>query len=243
MCHPTDSRAPGAPDPGEVADHGPLELTSADGTRFSAYQAAPAQARRGNVILLPDVRGLHPFYEDLTQRFAEAGYHAVAIDYFGRTAGTGARDDDFEFRPHVEQVRPANVVADAAAASAWLNERHPAPTFSVGFCFGGSQSWRLSAADLGLAGCIGFYGKVDRIADVIDDFQVPLLLLIAGADQATPVEEFHKLAAHFDADGTAYEMHVYDGAPHSFFDRSFTQWQDACADAWQRILTFTATHS
>jgi carboxymethylenebutenolidase len=38
-------------------------------------------------------------------------------------------------------------------------------------------------------------------------------------------------------------MHVYAGAPHSFFDRSFAQWQDACADAWQRILDFTARHA
>jgi len=243
MCHPTDSRAPGSPEHGEVAEHGPMELVAADGTRFSAYRAIPADPRRGNIILLPDVRGLHPFYMDLAQRFAEAGYHTVAIDYFGRTAGTGARDDDFEYMPHVKQVLPQNVAADVSAAAAWLAEVHPAPTFTVGFCFGGAQSWRLSAADLGLAGCIGFYGRPERIADVLDEMSAPLLLLVAGADAATPVEEFHRLAEHFDSAGTAYEMHIYDGAPHSFFDRSFAEWQDACADAWRRILTFTDARS
>jgi carboxymethylenebutenolidase len=239
MCHSTDSRAPGPPEPGEVAEHGPLELESADGTRFSAYRAVPAERRRGNVVLLPDVRGLHPFYEDLAQRFAEAGYQTVAIDYFGRTAGTGARGDDFQFRPHVDQVQAENVTADVAAAVAYLREQHEAPTFTVGFCFGGSQSWRQSAADLGLAGCIGFYGRIERFADVIERMRVPLLLLVAGADAATPVEDYHKLAERFDGLGTPYEMHVYDGAPHSFFDRSFAEWQDACADAWRRILAFT----
>lgn len=239
MCHSTDSRPPGPPEPGEVAEHGPLELTSADGTRFSAYRAVPAQPNGRNMILLPDVRGLHPFYEDLAVRFAEAGYHTIAIDYFGRTAGTGDRGESFEFMPHVQQVVPAQVELDAAAALAALTAEHAGPTYSVGFCFGGSQSWRLAAADLGLAGCIGFYGRPSRFEDVMDQVSVPLLLLIAGNDAATPVEESRAMAAHLEANGKDFEMYVYDGAPHSFFDRAFAEWQDACADAWRRILAFT----
>ena len=76
------------------------------------------------MIVLPDVRGLHPYYMDLTQRFAEAGIPAVAIDYFGRTAGTTARDDEFEYMPHVQQVDPANVRADVAAAIERLRSEH-----------------------------------------------------------------------------------------------------------------------
>src|SRR4051794_32250802 len=98
MCHDDDSRAPAPPVRGEVGAHGDLTLTSDDGTAFAAYEATPAGFRTGGagMVVLPDVRGLHPYYKDLAQRFAEAGIPAVAIDYFGRTAGTTDRGDDFE---------------------------------------------------------------------------------------------------------------------------------------------------
>jgi carboxymethylenebutenolidase len=226
-----------------VASHGPLELTAEDGNRLRAYRAEPATPNGRNVVILPDVRGLHPFYEALAQRFAEAGFHAVAIDYFGRTAGTGPRDDSFEFMEHVRQVRPEHVRADAGAAAAFLAAEHGGPTFTVGFCFGGSHSWRLAATDLPLAGCIGFYGKPSMVEDVLDQMHIPLLLLVAGADHATPAEEFHRLAARLEAAGKDFEMHVYDGAPHSFFDRAYEEWREACADAWRRILDFTARYA
>ena len=41
------------------------------------------------------MRGLYRFYEELALRFAERGYPAVAIDYFGRTAGVGKRDCEY----------------------------------------------------------------------------------------------------------------------------------------------------
>ena len=246
MCHDDDSRAPAPPVRGEVAAHGGLTLTSADGTAFAAYEATPAGFRAGGagMIVLPDVRGLHPYYMDLAQRFAEAGIPAVAIDYFGRTAGTTARDDEFEYMPHVQQVDPANVRADVAAAIERLRANTGAgPVFTVGFCFGGSQSWRLSATDLDLAGVIGFYGRPVMVNDVIDQMHIPMLLQIAGADMATPPEEFAEFERKLTAQGVEHDMKVYEGAPHSFFDRSFAEWKDAGADSWRRILAFIAGHS
>ena len=66
-------------------------------------------------MILPDVRGLYRFYEELALRFAERGYAAVAFDYFGRTAGAEKRDDDFEYMPHVQQTTPEGVQADVGA--------------------------------------------------------------------------------------------------------------------------------
>jgi carboxymethylenebutenolidase len=246
MCHDDDSRAPAPPVRGEVAAHGGLELTSADGTVFAAYEATPAGFQAGGpaVVLLPDVRGLHPFYKDLAQRFAEAGMPAVAIDYFGRTAGTAERTDDFEYRPHVDQVDPANVQADVAAAMERVrSDTGAGPVFTVGFCFGGGQSWRLSASDLDLAGVIGFYGRPMMVEDVIDRLHLPMLLLVAGADAATTPEQSAEFEAKLTAQGVEHEMTVYEGAPHSYFDRSFAQWKDAGADSWRRILDFVAGHS
>src|SRR4051812_46951104 len=89
MCHDHDSRPPAPPRSGDVAERGTLSLTARDGNRFSAAYAAPASPPQAGVVVLPDIRGLHPYYVALAERFAEAGLAAVAIDYFGRTAGAG----------------------------------------------------------------------------------------------------------------------------------------------------------
>jgi len=68
-------------------------------------------------------------------------------------------------------------------------------------------------------------------------------MLLAGDDDATPQEEFEALAAGFEGAGKEYEMHVYDGAPHSFFDVTFGDWEPSCADAWGRISDFTARNA
>ena len=243
MCHDDDSRPPSPPHVGEVARSGLLELTGADGNVFAAYEAVPADPNGRNVVILPDVRGLHPYYEALAVRFAEAGFHAVAFDYFGRTQGAARRPDGFDWQSEIPLLTPAGVASDVAATAAYVGSSSAGPTFTVGFCFGGSHSWRQSASDLDLAGVIGFYGKPSMLADVEDGFHHPLLLLVAGADAATPVEEFHALDERLSARGVDHEMHVYDGAPHSFFDRAFAEWQDACADVWQRILAFTDAHA
>src|SRR5918998_6707907 len=115
MCHEFDSRPPAPPRTGEVRERGVLTLTAADGTEFSAAFAAPAEAPRAGVVILPDIRGLHPYYVALAERFAETGAAAVAIDYFGRTAGVadaGVRGEDFVFRPHVEALAAEDVDTD-----------------------------------------------------------------------------------------------------------------------------------
>ncbi len=240
MCHSPDSRPPAPPVIGGVASHSAVTLTATDGAQVLAYQADPVTPNGRNVIILPDVRGLHPYYQDLTQRFAEAGFGALAIDYFARTAETHDRSADFEFRPHVEQVRPSQVQLDVQAAISHLRTHARGEIFTVGFCFGGSQSWRLAASSLGLSGVIGFYGRPSLLADVSDDLHLPMLLLIAGADAATPLAEFDAFTERLDEAGTRYVKHIFDGAPHSFFDRSFAEWSDYCNQAWQDILDFTA---
>jgi carboxymethylenebutenolidase len=245
MCHDHDSRPPAPPRTGEVGERGTLTLTSADGTSFSAAYAAPAGEARAGVVVLPDIRGLHPYYVALAERFAEAGLPAVAFDYFGRTAGlaggeggTGTREADFDWQTHVPQTTPEGIDADLAAAMAYLRERTrpDLPVLTVGFCFGGSHSWRQAGGDLDLAGCVGFYGRPVMVGDAASRAHRPTLMLVAGADQATPVQDQLALAGTMRAAGADVETAVYDGAPHSFFDRAHGEWQEACADAWTRIL-------
>jgi carboxymethylenebutenolidase len=223
---------------GEIGDHGDLVLTSADGTAFAAYHAAPAQPAGRGIVILPDVRGLHRFYKDLALRFAEAGLNAIAIDYFGRTAGLGPRDEEFSFREHVDQTQPATIAQDVAAAVAWLRgQSDVGPIFSVGFCFGGSNSWGQSAAGHGLAGCMGFYGVPSRVENLVPQMRSPLLLLAAGAD-FTPPETVAAFAEQVRGAGVPARMEVFDGMPHSFFDRTYAEHGEACDRAWREMLSF-----
>lgn len=256
MCFAFDARPPALPADLQLAPIAGgagtelLELTSSDGTRFSAALAESPESQGAGVVILPDVRGLYPFYTELAERFAQAGHPAIAIDYFGRTAGLGPRDENFEYAPHVQQLKVPQVQADTSAAIDALRERTGVNALAtVGFCLGGFHSF-LAAADLPqLAAAVGFYGVLDGsrfgVAGPLDrasDIRCPVLGLFGGADQAIPVEQVEQFDAKLTEAGVEHEIHVYPGAPHSFFDRRYEEHAEACADAWRRMLGFLETH-
>ena len=246
MCYSDDARPPLPPIGGAAADQGEMTLTAKDGNKFMAYFARASEPTGAGMVVMPDVRGLHHFYKELAQRFAEAGIDAVAIDYFGRTAGIGDRSEGFEFMPHVEKTTQENIAADVAAATAYLRSKDGGSVksvFTIGFCFGGSSSWNQSALQADLDGAIGFYGRPPRSEPYISKMKAPLLLLVAGSDAATPRETSLDFERSLTAAKVPHEQHIYEGAPHSFFDRTFEQWKDACDDAWRRILAFVKKHS
>jgi carboxymethylenebutenolidase len=230
-----------------------LTLTSGDGTEFAAaFAECPEPVGGPAVIVLPDVRGLYRFYIDLAERFVTAGYHALAIDYFGRTAGVEERGEDFEWMPQVMQTTSAQVQADIAAARDELAQRTGATSFvALGFCFGGAQA-DLAAANpgLGLDAVVAFYGTLDPARHGMDtpDFPAPLkhadeirtpvLALFGGADPGIPPEDIQAFDDALTRNDVPHEIQVYPGAPHSFFDRSFDEHADASADAWRRVLDF-----
>jgi|SRR5579883_3293035 carboxymethylenebutenolidase len=249
MCYDDNARPPMPPGANGHAHGEDLVLTSADGTQFAAYLARPAQAGTAQIVIYPDVRGLHQFYKELALRFAEVGITALAIDYFGRTAGLTARNDEFEFWPHVQQLQFPNILADARAAIAHLESGKP--TFIVGFCLGGSLTLLSSTQNLGLTGAIGFYAGLSRqlpgsSSTVLDEsvkVHNPFLGLFGGADQGIPVEQVHTLDENLDKAGVEHQIVIYEGAPHSFFDRRAAEYADASSDAWTKMLAFIQKHS
>lgn len=246
MCHSDDSRPPAPPASFGIAERRDHRLTAADGASCMAFTAVPAQPNQRAVVILPDVRGLHGYYRELAAQFADAGFLATAIDYYGRTADTDERDEGFEWQPHIARVGADTLAWDVAAAIAHLRRSQPdgLAVFTVGFCYGGSASWRQAAQQHDIAGAIGFYGgrPVERVGGFIPRMTAPLLMLLAGAD-TTPAEEFAEFGAKARAAGVTVESHTYAGAPHSFFDRSFTDHRPACDDSWRRILDFTDRHT
>lgn len=235
MCFADGSLAPAAPGAGTAGATRALTLTSADGTTVLAHETRAASPSTTGVVVLPDVRGLHTYYRDLTVRLAECGWESVAVDYFGRTAPDDDRSDAFDFWPQVQQTTPEGVAADVQAGVAHLRSLGVERVFTLGFCFGGAYSWRQSADTPGLAGCVGFYGRASIVEPVVAQLQAPLLVLHAGADAHISVES---VQAVVDAAPVDARMVVFEGAPHSFFDRTAPEHAEHCVRAWEEIRAF-----
>ena len=247
MCFDHDSSPPMAEGdrPVTTAD---ITLTADDGNEFMAFEARGDEASPAAVVVLPDVRGLFQFYKDLATRFAQAGHDTVAIDYFGRTAGIGQRTDDWDFWPHVHATTLEGVRHDVAAAVERLRADDPdRAVFTVGFCFGGSNSWHQAANGLGLSGAVGFYGRprrseTDAVIDRVGEMTSAILALMGGADEGIPQEDVAEFEGALAAAGIPHEVVVYPGAPHSFFDRKYEEFAEESADAWKRVLEFIAAN-
>jgi carboxymethylenebutenolidase len=249
MCFDLDSRPPIAPIAGGALDSAELTLEAKDGNRFRAFRARAAEMTGAGVVILPDVRGLHPYYEELALRFAEHGVDALAFDFFGRTAGVSRRGDEFEHMPHVEQVTWAGLTADIRAAAEHLrmhDERRVESLFTMGFCFGGRLAFLTATLGLELAGSIGFYGvpvgpgraDIPAPADLAGEMRNPILGLFGAADAAIPPEKVEAFDQALTAAGVEHRLVAYDGAPHSFFDRKAAEFGEASRLAWEETLTF-----
>jgi carboxymethylenebutenolidase len=245
MCFDLDSAPPVLVLSGAAVSHDDVVLEAEDGNRLAAFAATPEEPAGVGIVILPDVRGLYRFYEELALRFAERGYAAVAFDYFGRTAGVEKRDDEFEYMPHVQQTTPAGVQTDVAACVAHLRGAGCERIFTVGFCFGGRNSWLAAASGHGLAGAIGFYGRpgpgndgspgpTQRAGEVT----APILALQGGDDPAIPNDDSQAFDEALTAAGVEHEVVIYPGAPHSFFDRKYEEFAADSEDAWNRVLSF-----
>ena len=250
MCFDHDSRPPITPIAGGALDSQEIALEAADGNRFAAFAARAAVPTGAGIVILPDVRGLHAYYRELALRFAEHGIDAIAIDYFGRTAGIGDRGPDFAWQEHVPLTTFDGLRADVVAAAAHLRETAGVERlFAAGFCMGGRLTFLTATFGLDLAGVIGFYGwptgasrnGTPAPADVEDTFACPVLAIFGGADEGIGPDAVAAFEAALAAAGVSHRVTVYENAPHSFFDRKATDYADASAKAWDEVLGFIET--
>lgn len=220
-------------------------LSADDGNRFAATVARTSADDPAGVVILPDVRGLHPYYERLAEHLADAGLHAIALDPYGRTAGAEHRAEGFEYRPHREAVTDEGARADVRAAADAVRELGATRVIVMGFCFGGRAAL-MQASQERVDGVVAFYGPPSRegtagspVQEARDGLvRVPVLGLYGGDDAGIPVEETEAYDAALDATGVDHRIVVFPGAPHSFFDRRMSEHADASRDAWARVLGF-----
>jgi carboxymethylenebutenolidase len=253
MCFDADSHPPIDPISGGALDHRSVVLRSSDGAELRAFEARPAQPTGAAILILPDVRGLHPYYEELALRFAEHGVAALAIDYFGRTAGTDPRPADFDYAPDLAQVSWEGLSADIRAGIEHLRSMDPGPRsiLATGFCMGGRLASLAATLGLGLAGVIPFYGwpvgphrtGMPAPADVAAQIECAVLAIYGGGDQGISAQIRSAYDEALTRAGVEHRTVVYDGAPHSFFDKKVLGFQDASEAAWEETLAFVRRHT
>ena len=230
-----------------------LTLDTADGP-MSAYEAAPEGGARRAVIVIQEAFGVNDHIADVTRRFADAGYHAIAPALFHRAGGGTAPYDDFEkVLPLFEGITDPGIVMDVDAARAHLG----AAGFGdraigiVGFCMGGRVSF-LASLELELGAAVGFYGggivtarfpQFPPLIDRVGDLQTPWLGLFGDEDGSIPVEDVERLRAELDGADVPAEVVRYAGAEHGFHcDQRPSYHAEAATDAWARTLAWFEEH-
>ena len=250
MCFDHDSRPPIMPIAGGALDSRHLVLDAADGNRLAAFEARAAQPSGAAILILPDVRGLHPYYVELALRFAEHGVDSLAIDYFGRSAGAEPRAETFEYMQHVARMTWAATQLDIRAGvdriRSWSET--PGRLFSVGFCMGGRLSFLVATLGLGFEGVIGFYGRPlgshpsgsPAPAELAGQMQGRVLALFGGDDQGIPAADIATFEQALTEAGLDQRVVTYPRAPHSFFDRKASEYAEESAAAWNETLQFVS---
>jgi dienelactone hydrolase len=255
MCYDADAIPPFFGSAMTAVDSTEPILTSADGARFATFLARPERPSGIGVLVLPDNRSLSGFYEQLALRLAEQRHTALAIDYFGRTAGVEhrARGADFSrmenLMGRLSALTKDGLYVDFTAAVDHLRAPEGGgcrDVVSLGFCLGGRFAFLTAAAGFRVDGVIGLYGYPDVLAGAPGPTQLgaelsaPTLGMFGGGDEGIPAHVVAAFDEALTAAGVEHEFVTYPGAPHGFFEQRSPEFADASADVWRRILEFLA---
>jgi carboxymethylenebutenolidase len=230
-----------------------LELDTADGP-MPLYEARPDDAR-GAVIVIQEAFGVNSYIEDVTRRFADAGYHAVAPHLFHRAGGGTAPYDDFaKVMPLYEKLDDDGILTDLDASREHLHRAGWTDTQIgiVGFCFGGRVTL-LAGLRRPLGAAVGFYGggivtqrfpQFPALVDEAATLQAPWLGLFGEEDHTIPVEDLEQLRKALQGASVETDVVLYPNSGHAFHnDQRKDVYRDAEAkDAWNRTLGWFEHH-
>jgi carboxymethylenebutenolidase len=230
-----------------------LTLDTADGP-MAAYQAAPDGGARRAVIVIQEAFGVNDHIQDVTRRFADAGYHAIAPALFHRAGGGTAPYDDFnQVLPLFEGLTDPGIVMDVEATVAHLRAAGFDDTAIgiVGFCMGGRVTFLVSL-ELALGAAVGFYGggivsarfpQFPPLIDRVGEMQTPWLGLFGDEDSSIPVDDVERIRQELDGVDVPAEVVRYAGAEHGFHcDVRPSYHAEAAIDAWARTLAWFEAH-
>ena len=218
----------------------PIKLTASDGFQLGGYRADPATAPKAALVVIQEIFGVNHHIRNVCDRFANAGYVAVAPAIFDRI------ERDFQSGYSPDEVAVARKFVANPDWTAMLRDVQAAidsvksvgPVGIVGFCLGGSVAYAAATKLTGLSAAVGYYGgAIVRFAD--DNPGVPMMLHFGEKDSGIPLSDVETIRAK----QPDLEVHVYPGAQHGFSCDERASYDKASADiAWQRTLAFFAKH-
>ena len=207
-----------------------------NGQTGQGYLAVPPSGRRGAaVVVIQEWWGLVPHIEDLVDRFARAGFLAIAPDLY-RGQKTTSPTEAGRLLMELDVDRAAR---DIDAAGQLLLSR-PECTSSkfgvVGFCMGGALAQYAATSSSHVGAAVSFYGGFKKVTPDWDKLSGPLLLIYGGKDRGVPASEAGPLEKTLKAKGKDVETVVYPESGHGFFNdtRPEAHDPDASEDAWKR---------
>lgn len=212
-----------------------------NGSTASGYLAKPKSGSGTGVIVLQEWWGLVPHIKSVADRFAAAGFVALAPDmYHGETAG---HPDD------AGRLMMALNIADTekalrGAAAALLEQSSGKKIGSIGFCLGGQLALFAATLNPAFGACVDFYGIHPNVKPDFAKLKCPVLGLFAETDAYVTPEHAKALDKAIKAAGGSSEIHVYPKVGHAFFNDSRPEAYDKAAaeDAWSRTLNFFRKH-
>jgi carboxymethylenebutenolidase len=223
------------------------------GAPMELDEVEPAGAARGAVIVVQEAFGITDHIKDVCQRFADAGYLAVAPHVFHRSGDPVLGYDEMDqVIPHIMELKADDLLADLDATIAHLGQAGfaPARIGIVGFCMGGSVVF-LAAARRSLGAGVTFYGGgvsqgrfgMPALVELAAELQTPWLGLFGDNDQSIPVDDVEALRAAVAAAPVATEVVRYPDADHGFHCDARSSYHEASAkDGWRRTLEWLASH-
>jgi carboxymethylenebutenolidase len=220
-----------------------IQLKAADGHAFAAYVSEPQGAPRGAVVVLQEIFGVNGHIRSVADGYAQAGYLAVAPDMFSRAApGTqlGYTPEDVKAGGALKaQVEALGAAALQDIQAAVNHAAAGGKVGTVGFCWGGLQSWRSACSVDGVSASVSYYGGgIAGATEIAKQPRVPVLAHFGDKDHLIPLADVESFrAAHPQA-----EVHLYS-AGHGFNCEQRASWDaDSAASARQRTLAFFARH-
>ena len=201
-----------------------------------------ANPRAGGVhpglIVIQEFFGVNDHIEDITQRLADEGFIALAVDlYDGRIAA-----DPQEARQMLQALDPKATLDKLNAGVAALKANPQVANGKVGvigFCMGGFWALTLASDNRDVRAAAPFYGRVPP-DETLRKITAPVLGVYAGKDGHIPVSEANRLGEVLKAKGNAVEVKIYPDADHAFMNdtRKEVYKADDAKDAWARAVGF-----
>jgi len=217
-----------------------VEFPGGDAVRKTAgFLARPKQpGEHPAVIVIHEIWGVVDHIKDVSTRFAREGYVALAVDLFGGKVLSKLE----EGRKLREQLSEETIMEDLKGGFDYLQSLeyvYPKRVGSVGFCMGGGLSLLLACRNEALSAAVVFYGRNPSPIDLVKNIRCPVLCNYAGADMAITEADISLLRQTLTKYGKTFDIKVYPGAPHAFFNDTREIYRpEAAEDAWRRTLGF-----